>query len=75
MELNYDTHDKELLTIFEAFKHWCQYLEGSGTPIDVVTDHKIWNISQLLNSLPDAKLDGLNSCPNSTWSSVSNQEN
>ena len=21
-ELNYDTHDKELLTIFEAFKHW-----------------------------------------------------
>ena len=21
-ELNYDTHDKELLAIFEAFKHW-----------------------------------------------------
>jgi hypothetical protein len=39
-ELNYDTHDKELLAIFEAFKHWCQYFEGSGTPIDVVTDHK-----------------------------------
>ena len=39
-ELNYDTHDKELLAIFEAFKHWRQYLEGSGTPIDVVTDHK-----------------------------------
>jgi hypothetical protein len=39
-ELNYDTHDKELLTIFEAFKHWHQYLEGSGTPVDVVTDHK-----------------------------------
>jgi hypothetical protein len=39
-ELNYDTHDKELLTIFEAFKHWRQYLEGSGTPVDVVTDHK-----------------------------------
>ena len=39
-ELNYDTHDKELLAIFEAFKHWQQYLEGSGTPIDVVTDHK-----------------------------------
>jgi len=36
---------------------------------------KIWNISQLLNSLPDAKLDGLNSCPNSTWSSVSDQGN
>jgi hypothetical protein len=39
-ELNYDTHDKELLTIFEAFKHWHQYFKGSGTPIDVVTDHK-----------------------------------
>jgi len=22
VELNYDTHDKELLTIFEAFKIW-----------------------------------------------------
>jgi hypothetical protein len=39
-ELNYDTHNKELLAIFEAFKHWCQYLEGSRTPVDVVTDHK-----------------------------------
>jgi hypothetical protein len=39
-ELNYDTHDKELLAIFEAFKKWRHYLEGSGTPIDVVTDHK-----------------------------------
>ena len=39
-ELNYDTHDKELLTIFKAFKHWRQYLEGSRTPIDIVTDHK-----------------------------------
>jgi len=40
MELNYDTHDKELLTIFKGFKHWHQYLEGSRTLIDVVTDHK-----------------------------------
>ena len=39
-ELNYDTHDKELLAIFEAFKSWCHYLEGSASPIDVVTDHK-----------------------------------
>ena len=39
-ELNYDTHDKELLAIFAAFKVWRHYLEGSGTPIDVVTDHK-----------------------------------
>ena len=39
-ELNYNVHDKELLAIFEAFKIWCHYLEGSLTPIDVVTDHK-----------------------------------
>ena len=39
-EVNYDTHDKELLAIFEAFKHWCQYFKGSAIPVDVVTDHK-----------------------------------
>ena len=40
LELNYDTHNKELLAIFEAFRVWRHYLEGSGIPIDVVTDHK-----------------------------------
>jgi len=39
-ELNYDTHDKELLAIFEAFWNWRHYLEGSASPIDVITDHK-----------------------------------
>ena len=39
-ELNYDTHDKELLAIFEAFKIWQYYLEGLAYSIDVVTDHK-----------------------------------
>ena len=39
-ELNYDTHDKELLAIFEAFKIWQHYLEGPAYPIDIVTDHK-----------------------------------
>ena len=39
-ELNYDTHDKELLAIFEAFWAWRHYLEGLRSPIDVVTDHK-----------------------------------
>ena len=39
-ELNYDTHDKELLTIFEAFCYWHHYLEGATLPIDVITDHK-----------------------------------
>ena len=39
-ELNYDTHDKELLAIFSAFKTWCHYLEGTSDPVNVVTDHK-----------------------------------
>ena len=39
-ELNYNVYDKELLAIFEAFKCWRYYLEGSPTPVDVITDHK-----------------------------------
>jgi len=39
-ELNYDVHDKELLAIYEAFRKWCHYLEGTPRPIDMVTDHK-----------------------------------
>jgi len=40
VELNYNTHDKELLAIFEAFKIWRHYLEGLVYPIDIVTDYK-----------------------------------
>ena len=39
-ELNYNTHDKELLAIFKAFKIWRHYLEGLAYPINVVMDHK-----------------------------------
>src|SRR5258708_28501097 len=39
-ERNYDTHDKELLAVFDCYKAWRHYLEGSGHPIDTVTDHK-----------------------------------
>ena len=39
-ELNYDVHNKELFTIFEAFHIWHHYLDGSAAPIDVITDHK-----------------------------------
>ena len=39
-ELNYDIHDKELLAIYEAFRHWRHYLEGPASLVDVVTDHK-----------------------------------
>src|SRR5258707_14762549 len=39
-ERNYDTHDKELLVVFDCYKAWHHYLEGSGNPIDTVMDHK-----------------------------------
>ena len=39
-ELNYNTHDKELLAIFEAFKIWQHYLEGPAYPINIIIDHK-----------------------------------
>jgi len=39
-ELNYDTHNKELLVIFEAFKIWQYYLEGLAYPIDIVINYK-----------------------------------
>ena len=38
-ETNYDIHNKELMAIYDAFKRWRHYLEGAGTPINVVTDH------------------------------------
>jgi len=39
-ELNYDTHDKELLAIFKAFKTWRHYLESPRHMIDIITNHK-----------------------------------
>ncbi len=39
-ERNYDTHDKELLAIFKAFKSWRHFLEGVAATIDTVMDHK-----------------------------------
>jgi len=39
-ELNYNTHDKELLAIFEAFKIWRHYLKGLAYLIDIVMNHK-----------------------------------
>jgi RNase H-like domain found in reverse transcriptase/Reverse transcriptase (RNA-dependent DNA polymerase)/Integrase zinc binding domain/Chromo (CHRromatin Organisation MOdifier) domain/gag-polyprotein putative aspartyl protease len=39
-ERNYDVHDKELLAIVMAVKHWRCYLDGSPHPTKVLTDHK-----------------------------------
>ena len=48
MEKNYDTHGKELLAIFKAFKNWQHFLEGSAKVIDMVTDHK--NLEYFMSS-------------------------
>src|SRR5882672_7212089 len=39
-ELNYEIYDKELLAIFEAFRKWRNYLEGSAHVVLVLSDHK-----------------------------------
>ena len=39
-ELNYDTHNKELLAVFTTFTAWRHYLEGLLHPMCVITDHK-----------------------------------
>ena len=39
-ELNYNTYNKKLLAIFEAFKIWWHYLEDLAYPINIVMDHK-----------------------------------
>ena len=70
-KLNYDVHDKELLAIFEAFKIWHHYLEGSLTPINVVMDHKTLSISPLLSYSPVAKSAGWNFSVSSTSPFVS----
>ena len=40
VELNYNTHNKELLAIFEAFKIWWYYLKGLAYPINIIKNHK-----------------------------------
>jgi len=39
-ELNYEIYDKELLAIFEAFRQWRNYLEGSAHVVLVLSNHK-----------------------------------
>jgi hypothetical protein len=39
-KINYDIHDKQLLTIIDAFKKWCHLLEGVQHEITIYLDHK-----------------------------------
>ena len=39
-EINYEIHDKELLAIVDAFKHWRRYCEGATHQMQVYSDHQ-----------------------------------
>ena len=39
-EINYEVHDKELLAVVDAFKHWRRYCEGAEHQIRVLSDHQ-----------------------------------
>jgi hypothetical protein len=38
--MNYLIHDKEILVIVQAFKHWRSELEGTDYPVEVLIDYK-----------------------------------
>ena len=51
-ETNYDIHDKELLAIVEALRHWRVHLEGAEYQVQILTDHKnllYWTTTKELN--------------------------
>ncbi|PRP72842.1 retrotransposable element protein, partial [Planoprotostelium fungivorum] len=55
-ELNYDTHDKELLAIIESLKGWRHYTMETSTPFEIITDHnnlKYFMTSKSLNRRQD----------------------
>jgi len=39
-EINYEIHDKELLAVVDAFKHWRRYCEGAIHQVQVYSDHR-----------------------------------
>lgn len=49
-ELNYDTHDKELLAIIEALRAWRHYTIGTAHLVQIITDHK--NLQYFCTSKP-----------------------
>jgi len=39
-EINYEIHDKELLAVVDALKHWRRYCEGATHQVQVYSDHQ-----------------------------------
>jgi len=51
-EINYEIHDKELLAIVDAFKHWRRYCQGVTHQVQVLSDHhnlEYFTTTKLLN--------------------------
>ena len=51
-ELNYDTHDKEMLAIIESLKGWRHFTMETSVPVKIITDHnnlKYFMTSKSLN--------------------------
>ena len=51
-ETNYEIHDKELLAIVDAFKHWRRYCKGATHQVQVFSDHqnlKYFTTTKMLN--------------------------
>ena len=65
-ELNYNVHDKELLTIFEVFKIWHHYLKDHRPQSMWLWIIKILSTFLPLNYSPADKSDGPNSSANLT---------
>ncbi|KAI0996585.1 hypothetical protein K3495_g11597 [Podosphaera aphanis] len=47
-QINYEIHDKELLTVVTAFEHWRPELQGTTEPVSVISDHK--NLEYFMNT-------------------------
>jgi hypothetical protein len=51
-EVNYDTHNKELLAIIRSFEHRRIFLEATPEPVTIFTDHRnleYWKESRTFN--------------------------
>jgi len=40
VEINYEIHNKEVLAVVDAFKHWRRYCAGATNQVQVYSDHQ-----------------------------------
>ncbi|KAG0157774.1 hypothetical protein PDIDSM_4959 [Penicillium digitatum] len=57
-ECNYEIYDKELLAIIRCFEEWRPELEGTPSPVKVITDHRNLEYFTTTKLLNRAKPDG-----------------